>query len=38
MKRFRSTASLALAGFAVLGLSGPVAAGDHVPFKGSLWK
>ena len=36
MKRYSSAASLALAGLAVLGLSGPVAAGDHVPFKGSL--
>ena len=36
MKRFSSAAGLALAGLAVLGLAGPVAAGDHVPFKGSL--
>jgi hypothetical protein len=34
MKRFSSTASLALAAVAVLGLAGPAAAGDHVPFKG----
>ena len=36
MKRFSSTASLALAGLAVLGLACPVTAGEHVPFKGSL--
>ena len=36
MKRYSSAAGLALAGLAVLGLSGPVAAGDQVPFKGSL--
>ena len=36
MKRFRSAASLALAVVAVLGLAGPAAAGEQVPFKGSL--
>ena len=36
MKRFSSTASLALAGLAVLGLACPLTAGEHVPFKGSL--
>jgi hypothetical protein len=36
MKRYSSAAGLALAGLAVLGLAGPTAAGDHVPFKGSL--
>ena len=36
MRRYSSAARLALAGLAVLGLSVPVAAGDHVPFKGSL--
>ena len=36
MKRYSSAASLALAGLAVLGLAGPVAAGEQVPFKGSL--
>ena len=36
MKRFSSTASLALAVVIVLGLAGPVAAGEQVPFKGSL--
>ena len=36
MKRFSSTASLALAGLAVLGLARPVTAGEQVPFKGSL--
>ena len=35
MKRFSSTASLALAVVVVLGLAGPVAAGEQVPFKGS---
>jgi hypothetical protein len=36
MKRHRSAASLALAVMAVLGLAGPGAAGEQVPFKGSL--
>jgi hypothetical protein len=36
MKRFSSAASLTLAVVVVLGLSGPVAAGEQVPFKGSL--
>jgi hypothetical protein len=36
MKRHSSTASLALAVLAVLGLAGPVAAGEQVPFKGTL--
>jgi hypothetical protein len=36
MKRFRSTAGLALAVFAVLGFAGPVAAQVQVPFKGRL--
>ena len=36
MKRYSSAASLALAVLAVLGLAGPVAAGEQVPFKGSL--
>ena len=36
MKRHNSAASLALAFVAVLGLAGPVAAGEQVPFKGSL--
>ena len=36
MKRHSSAASLALAVLAVLGLAGPVAAGEQVPFKGSL--
>ena len=31
MKRYCSTASLALAVVAVLGLTGPVAAGEQVP-------
>ena len=35
MKRY-SSASLALAVVVVLGLSGPVAAGEQVPFKGSF--
>jgi len=34
MKRFSSTASLALAVVVVLGLAGPVAAEEQVPFKG----
>ena len=36
MKRYSSAASLALAVLAVLGLAGPAAAGEQVPFKGSL--
>jgi hypothetical protein len=36
MKRHSSAASLALAVLAVLGLAGPVPAGEQVPFKGSL--
>ena len=36
MKRHSSAASLALAVLAVLGLAGPVAAGEQVPFKGSF--
>ena len=36
MKRFRCTASLALAVVAVLGLAGPAAAGEQVPFAGSF--
>jgi hypothetical protein len=36
MKRHSSTASLALAVLAILGLAGPSAAGEQVPFKGSL--
>jgi len=36
MKRFSSTASLALAVVAILGLTGPVVAGEQVPFKGSF--
>jgi hypothetical protein len=36
MKRFKSAAGLALAVLAVLGLAGPVAAGEQVPFKGIL--
>ena len=36
MKRYSSAAGLALALAAVLGLAGPAAAGDQVPFKGSL--
>lgn len=34
MKRFRCSAGLALAVVTVLGLAGPVSAGDQVPFKG----
>jgi hypothetical protein len=36
MKRYSSTASLALAVVVILGLTGPIAAGEHVPFKGSF--
>jgi len=36
MKRHSSAASLALAVLAILGLAGPVPAGEHVPFKGRL--
>src|SRR5213082_3397553 len=36
MKRHSSAASLALAVLAVLGLTGPAAAGEQVPFKGSF--
>ena len=36
MKRYSSTASLALAVVVVLGLTGPVTAGEQVPFKGRL--
>jgi hypothetical protein len=36
MKRYSSAAGLALAGLVVLGLANPVAAGEQVPFKGSL--
>ena len=36
MKRHSSAASLALAVMVVLGLAGPAAAGEQVPFKGSL--
>ena len=36
MKRFSSAARLALAVLAVLGLASPAAAGEQVPFKGSL--
>jgi hypothetical protein len=36
MKRHSSAASIALAVMAVLGLAGPGAAGEQVPFKGSL--
>src|SRR5881227_204832 len=36
MKRYSSAAGLALAVVAVLGLTGPAAAGDQVPFKGHL--
>jgi hypothetical protein len=36
MKRYSFAASLALAVLAVLGLAGPAAAGEQVPFKGSL--
>ena len=36
MKRYRFAAGLALAVVVVLGLTGPVAAGKQVPFKGSF--
>ena len=36
MKRFSSAAGLALAVVSILGLARPVAAGEQVPFKGSL--
>ena len=36
MKRYSFAASLALAVLAVLGLAGPTAAGEQVPFKGNL--
>jgi hypothetical protein len=36
MKRYSSAASLALAVVVVVGLAGPVAAGEQVPFKGNL--
>ena len=36
MKRYSCAASLALAVVVVLGLTGPAAAGDQVPFKGGL--
>jgi hypothetical protein len=36
MKRYSFAASVALAVLAVLGLAGPAAAGEQVPFKGSL--
>lgn len=36
MRRHSFAASLALAVLAILGLTGPVAAGEQVPFKGSL--
>jgi hypothetical protein len=36
MRYCRSTASLALAFLAVVGLAGPVTAGEDVPFKGSF--
>ncbi len=36
MRRDSSAAGLALATMVVLGLAGPVAAGDQVPFKGRL--
>ena len=36
MKRFCSAASLALAVVTVLGLAGPAAGGDQVPFRGTL--
>ena len=36
MKRYSLAASFALAVVVALGLAGPVAAGEQVPFKGSL--
>jgi hypothetical protein len=36
MKRYRCAASLALAVVTVLGLAGPAAAGEQVPFRGTL--
>jgi hypothetical protein len=36
MKRYYFSASLALAVVVVLGLAGPVSAGDQVPFKGTF--
>ena len=36
MNRFSSAAGLALAALAVMGLAGPAAAGEQVPFKGRL--
>jgi hypothetical protein len=36
MRRYRSAAGLALAILTVLNFAGPVAAGEQVPFKGSL--
>jgi hypothetical protein len=36
MKRYSSAASLALAVLAVVGLAGPMPAGEQVPFKGSF--
>jgi hypothetical protein len=36
MKRYSSATSLAVAVFALLGLTGPVAAGEQVPFRGRL--
>jgi len=36
MKRYSFRTSLALATFAVLGLTGPASAAEQVPFKGSL--
>ena len=36
MNRFSSAAHLALAASAVLGLAGPAAAGEQVPFRGRL--
>ena len=35
MKRYSSAAGVALAVVAILGLTGPMAAGEQVPFKGS---
>ena len=36
MKRYNSAVRLALAAVALLGLAGPAAAGEPLPFKGSL--